>query len=98
MAFIYKFASAESKWDVPEKKNPSTIDHIKTGYFIFAELSDLLKGWLYLIYAPHTTFATWVLICSLVLPFSFCWISVQLRHIEHDDEKFEKEETLFEIA
>jgi hypothetical protein len=88
-------AGAESKWDVPHKmKSGGLLDKLKSIKFIVGELTDLLKGWIYLFYSPHTNWASVLLISSLVLPFTFCWISVQLRHINHDDETFEKDENL----
>jgi hypothetical protein len=77
LVFITKMAGAESKWDAPHKcREPGWLDKLKSFKFIVAELTDLLKGWIYLFNAPHTTLASILLISSLVLPFTICWISV----------------------
>jgi len=49
-------AAAESKWDAPHKCKPAGLkDKLMSIKFAGAELADLLKGWVYLFYAPHTT-------------------------------------------
>ena len=65
--------------------------------FVFTELLDLLKGPIYLFYQPHVVWATFLLSCTLIFPFSCCLITVKCRHVMHDDEEEELEETYNDI-